>query len=108
MLLWGLFLKVLTFAYEPEHFKVITGEEKPEKPPLQDLEPNQLADWSSIASSIQSAPSQEEPSGRVLAGTMRKQVAHDRVIGKSQSESKTPEQIEREEDKEWADMFRAL
>ncbi len=109
MLLWGLFSKLVVFGFEPQHFLVLGGpKKKKEKPPLQELGPKELPDWSGIAESICSTPSPEGASDRVLPGANRSQVAKHRIIGRPAQEEDSTLAAEREEDKAWAEMFRAL
>jgi len=109
MLLWGVFSKLIAFGFEPQHFLVIgEPEKKKEKPPLQEIGPKELPDWSGIAESICSTTSTEGASNRVLPGASRNQVAKHRIIGQTAREEDSTLAAEREEDKAWAEMFRAL
>ncbi len=104
MLIWGLLLKGLTFAYEPEHFKVLRGPER-KKFEFPDVGPDEYPDTSALTASVLTPP--KERTNRVLPGSHRQPVAQDRIIGKTHQDSDL-ESAEREEDRAWAEMFRAL
>ena len=111
LFLWGCFLKLIAFGYEPQHFRIIEEEPKKEKPPLQKLDPEEFPDWSEIVASIQSVPDSAEGPDRILPESNRGQVAQSRVIGQDphqDSREVDSEAEERREDKEWANMLRAL
>ncbi len=107
LFLWGCLLKLIAFGYEPQYFRIIEEEVKKEKPPLQELGPKEFPDWSEIVASIQSVPDPAGGPDRILLASNRGQVAQNRVIGQDPQET-DPEADERREDKEWANMFRAL
>ena len=99
LLLWGAFLKLIVFAYQPEYFKVLR-EPKKERVLLKDG-----PDSSGIVEAV-TAPLKEGPD-RILRSANRNPVAQSRVVGKVHQEA-DPEVGEREEDRAWAEMFRAL
>ena len=108
MLIWGVFLRLIAFGFEPEHFKILDEPKKAERPPSPELGPDELPDWSKIAESICSPPPTEEASSRVLPSGGRNQVAQSRIIGQARQGKSSAPDAEREEDKAWAEMFRAL
>jgi hypothetical protein len=92
ILLWGIFLKLIAFMFEPTHFATL---KEPETSP-------------DIPELVQAAmASSRSSSSRILADSSQGLKASNRVLG--QTDPNAPEPTEDwEEERAWAEMFRAL
>jgi hypothetical protein len=103
LLAWGVFLRLLAFAFEPESFKILT-EPKKRAAYDQDVAPNELPDVSGIVAAATRPLAQKD---RILGGSAQYSTSSGRIVdGVHQERDYRSE--ERVEDKEWAEMLRAL
>jgi hypothetical protein len=90
--LWGLFLKVLVIAFQPEDIAIFTTGEEPQ--------------GAAAAKEPESNTEGASP-GRILDENYLQRIHEARIIGGTRQKS-NPISEELKEDMEWADMFRSL
>jgi hypothetical protein len=115
---WAGFLRLVTYLFEPECIRQFSNSEPVKKTPVPDLEdvdPDEPADVSSLVRVINTPTAAEmKERDRILRGANKSLVAQARIISQPQSSKEirqgfeSQDALERQEDIEWADMFRAL
>lgn len=102
---WGLFLKLIAFGFEPNKFRVLREPEKSKKSLPDFIDPNQAPDVSKIVESVTKPKAKRN--NRILGAAGQIPTVRDRTLGQVH-QNHDLEAEAREEDKAWAEMFRAL
>lgn len=106
LLIWGVFLKLVAFGFEPQHFRTLRASPQ-EHSPSRGKDPDGRPDVSRIVRTATAPP--PKPTDRILPGSGRDLVASARLTSQAhQPQDQAADKEARKEDQAWAEMFRVL